>query len=284
MCAGWLAISGFPLLAGFFSKDEILFKTFSTSVLPAPWPSILWMVGAVTALVTAIYMTRLMVLTFWGPERFEAAESHGAHDSHGHGPHGNPAESPKSMIVPLIVLALGAILAGYVGVPEGLSGGAISNHIEHFLEPSVASTEVVHAVGPFSGQRTPPAAHEADHSTEIALTVVSTIIALLGLGLGWFWFQKRPLWEPPRLLENKYYVDEVYDAGIVEPIRIGSTFLWRGIDIGVIDRLVNGAAVVVQGLGAAMRYMQSGLARSYVAFVVLGALLVIAYFLAYAIK
>ena len=141
MFAGWLAISGVPLLSGFFSKDEILFSSFTTTVLPGSWPTVLWAIGAITALLTAVYMTRLMVLTFWGKERFGDSESapagHSASGEHAH--HGgSPRESPASMVIPLVVLAIGAAFAGYVGVPGGLSGGKIPNYFERLLEPSLA--------------------------------------------------------------------------------------------------------------------------------------------------
>ena len=296
MCAGWLAISGVPLLSGFFSKDEILFRSFTASGIPEPWPVILWGVGAVTALLTAIYMTRLMVLTFWGKERFaddHTSEGHGSQHGDDHSHHGGkPKESPMSMVLPLIVLALGAVFAGYLGVPGGLTGGKVPNYFERFLEPSIANGSESHS-GLEAGREhgtpqesgaihTVAAAPEhagEDHSLELILTGVSTLIALAGIGIGWAWFKRNPLWSPPRLLENKYYVDEVYDAAVVQPIKIGSTsFLWKIFDVRVIDGAVNGAGRLASLFGDTMRYLQSGLARSYVAVVVLGALVIIGYF------
>ena len=270
MMAGWLAISGVPLFSGFFSKDEILYKSFTSSRLHAPWPTVLWVVGAITALLTAVYMTRLMVLTFWGSERFkDASHAEDQHSDHAHGDHnGTPKESPLSMTLPLIVLALGAVAAGYFGVPEGLSGGAIPNAIEHLLEPVIAHpVEAAHAVA------------AEDHSIEWILTGVSVIIASIGIIGGWVWFKRQPLWKPPRLLENKYYVDEIYDATIIQPIKTGSArVLWKIIDVAIIDGAVNGAAQLVARSGDGMRHLQSGFARSYVVVVVLGALLLIGYF------
>jgi NADH-quinone oxidoreductase subunit L len=292
MFVGWLAISGVPLLSGFFSKDEILFSSFTTTVLPGSWPTILWAIGAITALLTAVYMTRLMVLTFWGKERFGSSEpapaAHSVADEHASHA-GPPRESPRSMVIPLIVLAVGAAIAGYVGVPEGLSGGRIPNYFERLLEPSLS-----HSGHPASGTPSTdakrPAAHEAqqpaghataseDHGLEIELTLISSIVALLGIGLGWVWFNRKPLWEPPSLLEHKYYVDEAYDAAIVQPIKQSSiSILWKFIDVQIIDGAVNGAAQLAGLLGSTLRYLQSGLARSYVAVLVFGALLVIGYF------
>jgi NADH-quinone oxidoreductase subunit L len=285
MLVGWLAISGVPLFSGFFSKDEILYSSFTTRVLPGSWPAVLWGVGAITALLTAVYMTRLMVLTFWGKERFGPSESapaaRSAAGEHGH--HGGlPRESPASMLIPLVVLATGAALAGYLGVPEGLSGGRIPNYFERLIEPSIAhSAAATHSVAD-PGEARPQPAHAAaaeDHSLEIKLTLISSIIAILGIGFGWAWFNRKPLWEPPRLLEQKYYVDEVYDAAIVQPIKQGSiSVLWKIIDVHIIDGAVNGAGHLARLLGGALRYLQSGLARSYVAVLVLGALLLIGYF------
>jgi NADH-quinone oxidoreductase subunit L len=285
MFVGWLAISGVPLLSGFFSKDEILFRSFTTNVLPGSWPTVLWAVGAITALLTAVYMTRLMVLTFWGKQRMGSSESapaaHSASSGHEH--HGGPPrESPASMVIPLVALALGAALAGFLGVPEGLSGGKLGNYFEHFLKPSIASG---HQAGDQPAERTafaPLTASTAtsdDHGTEIELTIVSSVIAFLGIGIGWVWFNRKPLWVPPGLLEHKYYVDEVYDATVIQPIKVGSiNLLWKFIDVRIIDGAVNGAGQLAGLFGGALSYLQSGLARSYVAVVVLGALLIIGYF------
>src|SRR5712691_5333468 len=153
MCAGWLAISGIPIFAGFFSKDEILWKAWSagTFSLPNPaWSKALWFVGAVTALLTAIYMTRMMVMTFWGTERFREKhidhreeESEAPHDDAHHNDHGvhEPHESPWLMTVPLIVLAILSTIGGFIGVPYALSS-LVTNHpanyIEQTLEPVIA--------------------------------------------------------------------------------------------------------------------------------------------------
>ncbi|HSE38112.1 MAG TPA: NADH-quinone oxidoreductase subunit L [Blastocatellia bacterium] len=282
MFVGWLAISGVPLFSGFFSKDEILFSSFTSDTLPGSWPKVLWAVGAITALLTAVYMTRLMVLTFWGKERFASSESpSAAHSaSGGDGHHGGPPrESPASMVVPLVVLTLGAALAGFLGVPEGLSGGKLPNYFEHFLAPSIAGAP--HAAQPVELTAHAPmtASGSEAHGPELELTVVSTVIALVGIGIGWLWFKRKPLWEPPGLLEQKYYVDELYDATVIQPIKVGSiNLLWKFIDVRIIDGAVNGAGQLAAAFGGALRYLQSGLARGYVAMVVLGALLIIGYF------
>ncbi|HJU57079.1 MAG TPA: NADH-quinone oxidoreductase subunit L [Pyrinomonadaceae bacterium] len=366
MLTGWLAISGIPIFAGFFSKDEILWKTWSTELFPGAG-KFLWAIGAVTALLTAIYMTRLMVMTFWGEERYEEAhaggqadEAHahgydedekphdaalasagdrphhepgekvddehdkhdehavpatagagGAHDAgHHHGPF-KPHESPWVMTVPLVVLAILSTLGGLVGVPYALSGGAIPNYFEEKLEPVIfnpkETAEATHGTpagtqarggaeagshgeggaSPRSvgeGSAHEPAG-EREHSAEavgqeITFTIISVTIAFAGMLIGWFAFRWRPLRVMPRLLENKYYVDEVYNAALINPIKAGSREgLWKIFDVGVIDGIVNGLGRAVRELGRVVRYLQVGFVRSYAAIILLGALAVIAYFL-----
>ncbi|MGB8510471.1 MAG: NADH-quinone oxidoreductase subunit L [Pyrinomonadaceae bacterium] len=369
MLTGWLAISGIPVWAGFFSKDEILWKTWSSASLGIPYMAqILWGVGALTALLTAVYMTRLMVMTFWGGERFreahaggQADEAHAAaydddkapHDAHSasagdrphhepeshvdaahrtadasahadeedddahaaHGPH-IPHESPWVMTVPLVVLAVLSTVGGLVGIPFALSGGAVQNYFEHTLEPvvshapelndgetsGVARNEVgAEGHGPQLLSTAPqphdgasplsvgegatgepvhervPDAHEVN--MERLFTLISVGIAALGIGAGWFIFRRRPLLEMPSLLENKYYVDEFYDAAIINPIKVGSREgLWKILDIGVVDGLVNGVGRGIRELGSIARYVQPGFVRSYAAIILLGALAVIGFF------
>ncbi len=360
MFAGWLAISGIPLFAGFFSKDEILWKTWSTELFPGAG-HILWAVGAVTALLTAVYMTRLMSMTFWGKERFgeahaggQADEAHAhaydedekphdaalasagdrrrhepdeklddehdaehalhpapadAHDAHHHGPF-KPHESPLVMTLPLVVLAILSTFGGLVGVPYALSsmvGLGDVNAFEHVLEPVILhpqeAAEATHGA-PAGAQareaaphgeggaspdsvgegsvREPAAerAHSAEEvSQEITFTIISVMIAVAGILMGWFAFKRRPLLQMPRLLENKYYVDEVYDAALINPIKVGSREgLWKIFDVGVIDGIVNGLGRAVRELGRVVRYLQVGFVRSYAAIILLGALAVIGYF------
>jgi NADH-quinone oxidoreductase subunit L len=195
------------------------------------------------------------------------------------------------MVVPLVVLAAGAIMAGYIGLPEGIFGGR--NYFEHFLRPAIAEPgthtasgfdQFVTGVSPrrTEASESPVSEHNAVNEspgTELILTVVSSIIAIGGLVIGWLWFKRTPLWQPPRLLEQKYRVDEAYDAAIVEPLKQGSTsLLWKFIDVRLIDGAVNGLAAFAASVGGVIRHLQSGLARSYVAIVVFGALLIIGYF------
>jgi len=301
MLTGWLAISGIPIFAGFFSKDEILWKVWSAPAFSLPSPTfskLLWAIGALTAFLTALYMTRMMVMTFWGDERFRNTHAikQAEPDVH-HGPV-TPHESPWIMTVPLIVLAVLSTAGGFIGVPYAISSLVADkdiNVLEHTLEPVVAPipdgethTEPS-AVAPGSethapATTTPEAATHATHSpeeisAERMLALVSIIIALLGIGMGWYLFQRRPLLQMPRLLENKYYVDEIYDKALIRPIEAGSREgLWKILDIGVIDGILHGIGEVVSEFGRLARYLQAGFVRGYAAIILVGALILIGLF------
>jgi NADH-quinone oxidoreductase subunit L len=326
MAVGWLAISGFPLLSGFFSKDEILWRTWSTTALPGVWGKVLWGVAALTALLTAVYMTRMMVLTFFGEERFGQGQAHDDHAAHHHAvaadqdprdvaqeehagheaaaeQHhgGQPHESPAVMWIPLAVLAVLSVIGGWIGWPAALGG---ANHFEHFLEPAIAhvqpagahasSTEHealashtgtvdTHGATPAApvAAATAPAHAEEHHDvgTERLLTGISVLLGLLGIGIGFAMFRRQPLRQMPKLLEDKYKVDEVYDAAIVSPLEQTSRhLLWQVVDVKIIDGFVNGAARLMAGLAGVLRYTQTGMARSYAAVILLGAIVVIGYF------
>lgn len=329
MMIGTLAIAGIPPLAGFFSKDEILFRSFLSN-------RAIWVIGVVTAMMTAFYMFRLMSMTFFGPYRGPAwhtaghaafavppadrakdarlAATHGAphpsdmhahghahqedhevahgpaepHDDdaaagHGHGPWHGPHESPNAMTYPLMALAIGAMVAGFVGIPGALGGG---NAIEQFLEPSFTSSataqsgssarlqpsgtaaeprpnDVVagaqiergrtgtgeeraleHAPGAAEGS----GAH-ASRGLEWGLMALSVAVAVGGILLAWRFYVTRPeisehlaqRWAGAhRLLTNKYYVDELYDATVISGTFASGRGLWT-VDRNVVDGAVNGA-------------------------------------------
>lgn len=212
------------------------------------------------------------------------------------------------MTVPLIVLAILSTFGGLLGVPYALSGGAIDNYFEHTLEPVIArvpkGAEAGHAEGeaekpkPVLSEAQPhneaspksvgegaqhasaEPAHSAEEvSQERLFSGISVLIALAGIGAGWAMFRKRPLREMPRLLENKYYVDEIYDAALINPIKVASREgLWKIFDVGVIDGIVNGLGRSITEIGRAVRYLQVGFVRSYAAIILLGALAIIGYF------
>jgi NADH-quinone oxidoreductase subunit L len=292
---GALAIAGIPLLSGFFSKDEILFRTFAAG------HTLLWIVGLLTSLLTAIYMFRLVFLTFHGdrpaPAQPAPAPAHSveedpaAHAAHGADLH----DAPPAMALALVVLAFGSVFSGYVGLPHALGG---ANRIEQFLEPSFTAGEgrsapAAATTGEVGLQtlRETPDEHAAAPSqgVELGLMGISALVALAGIGVAAFFFlTNRPAASRAaerfrgvrELLVNKYYVDEIYDAALVQPIRIASEEgLWKRVDARGIDGAVNGVAETVGGLSALIRRLQTGSVRAYAASLFLGVVLILGYYL-----
>jgi len=284
-----VAIAGVPGLAGFFSKDEILFETFLHG------HQILWGVGVLTSLLTATYMFRLVHLTFHGEERFGAAAAHG-HDAHGHAHQPHPShlhDAPAPMAFALIVLAIGSVLAGYVGVPHALGG---HNNLGAWLEPAFQATNCGQPVttGELAGIALEDClpgeqAGAEDHAAlELSLMAVSSLVAFSGIGLATFlWLKRKDI--PAQmatqfsgvhqLLLNKYYVDEVYDAIIVQPIKVVSQEgLWRGFDVKIVDGAVNGAGYFVSGVSIVLRLLQNGSVKTYAAAIFAGAVTILAYY------
>jgi NADH-quinone oxidoreductase subunit L len=296
------AIAGFPPFAGFFSKDQILGAAFHS---PYGGP-VIWAVGFLTAGLTSFYMFRLWFMTFFGEYKPDAdlgdahalapahaASAHGADphasghgdDSHGHG---GVHESPWVMLGPLVVLAVLSVIGGWVGVPKFLHG---HNEIEHFLSPVMQSGPAV--AGQTAGAGHDATASHADEAAqekpgeELLLAGSSVGVAALGLFFAWLlYYKQREL--PDKITSkmhgiymmvlHKYYVDEGYGAIFVKPLLALSTVvLWKGIDQGVIDGLVNGAGTASKGIGNELRQMQSGNIRSYAAWVAIGGAAVIAY-------
>ncbi len=325
MAMGWLAICGIPIWAGFFSKDEILYKTFAADNYfpggPFPGNYVLWAVATLTAVLTAIYMTRMMIMTFWGTERWseppasaggQTAQDEAVHDEHGEHdddeehhhalpPDFKPYESPWSMTVPLIVLAILSTFGGLIGIPyamSSLAGAGDVNAFEHTLEPVVAnaSTDTHDGHAPtekevkhfFAAESKTGASDE--HSPEVIATerwlaLLSTVLAFAGIGIGFAMFLKNPLRKMPKILEEKWRLDEFYNGYIVDPItNFSREVLWKGFDLGFIDGIVNGIGHFVSQLGNLARQVQVGYVRSYAAMIILGALAVLSYFIYYGLQ
>jgi NADH-quinone oxidoreductase subunit L len=256
MLTATLAIAGFPPLAGFFSKDSILLNSYQSE----SGGRILYAFGLLTALLTSFYMFRLIFLTFFGKPRYDE------HKVHVH-------ESPKSMLVPLMILALLSIVGGWVAAPA--FWGA-PDYFAKFLEPVFAQGSAGNA----------EAAEAAAHALETPLAIVAVITALLGFTIAFWLYLKQP-GKPEQLaksmrglyntLLHKYYVDEIYAALIVKPLLwLSTNILWQTVDVRIIDGAVNGVAEGLTGIGDGVRHTQSGNIRSYAVWVVIGALVIIA--------
>jgi NADH-quinone oxidoreductase subunit L len=236
---GTAAIAGFPLLSGFFSKDEILHAAL-TRHMGAAGP-VLWVGATLTALLTAFYMMRLTCLTFLGGERFDH------HDKH-------PHESPAVMVVPLVILAGLSVIGGYIGFPG-------HSWLSEWLSPVVG------------------AHHEEHDSMAWIVMAVSTLVAFAGLGAGYWLYVIRPelaksaresLRPAYNLLFNKYYVDELYETILVRPVHGLATAAWKYFDVIVVDGAVLAVARVSRFTGEVARLMQTGAIQVYAAFIILG--------------
>ena len=226
-----VAIAGVPLLAGFFSKDAILAAVFEAHFERAPWlPKLLWAGALFTAGLTAFYMFRLVSLTFYGKFRGTAEQ-----EAHIH-------ESPRTMTVPLVILAFLSVVGGYVGIPL-LHGG---NKIGEFLSPILL---------PLSGRQAEP--HHAAVSLELALMAASVLAAAAGIFLALAWYKQGEGRVPAKItaaypgvyraVSNKYYVDEFYERTFVEGAGKGGGRLMWDFDGTVVDLIPNGSAAVTRG-------------------------------------
>ncbi len=246
--AATLAISGIFPFAGFFSKDEILFNTLVDGHV------LYWGVATVAALITAFYMFRAVFMTFHGEERFDHHKVH-------------PHEAPWTMAVPLIILAVLSAIGGFVGFPiiEG------ADKFKEFLAPSIA---VLH-----------PEAHHP-MSFEIFMMAFSMAVAGVGIFIAYKCYIKKPEL-PDRVVAkfpvvyeyiyNKYYMDEFYDAAVVEPIKDGSNFLWHGVDETVVDGAVNGSASTVVWLSDHLRKLETGFVQTYALAILMGVVVIAGY-------
>jgi NADH-quinone oxidoreductase subunit L len=247
-----LAISGIFPLAGFFSKDEILWSAWSRG-----YP-LVWFIGVLTAGLTAFYMFRLVFLAFYGDARFSEEVRHHLH------------ESPSSMTVPLVTLGVLSIIGGFIGLPAWLG----PNRFFDFLKPSLALAYT-------------PEHLEAAHSVELGFAAISILVAAIGIYVAYRLYILRPnaaaalaeRWRGIyRLLFRKYYVDELYDATVVHPtLNASINLLWRGTDMGLIDRAVDGTGETIQGFASILKNVQNGLIRSYATWILLGTVAVLLY-------
>ncbi|HXI13465.1 MAG TPA: NADH-quinone oxidoreductase subunit L [Thermoanaerobaculia bacterium] len=241
-----LAIAGFPPLAGFFSKDEILASALTTPYFPQ-LGKVIWAVGTLAAFFTAFYMFRLLYLVFFGKFRGTHEQEHHLH------------ESPSTMTIPLIVLAILSAVGGFIGLPR--IGGRFDAHwLEKWLHPLFPEVENAHGV------------LELAAGPEVTVMVISTIVAIVG------WMLARRLYATDgvaadermqarlpglfRTLSNKYYVDEAYDSMIVRTLHRLSMFFWKIVD-AIIDGTLSFAAYVIAGIGDLMRFLQTGNVRNY---------------------
>jgi len=255
MLTATMAIAGIPLFAGFFSKDAILFAAFQSE----NGGRLLYAFGLLTALLTSFYMFRLIFLTFHGQQRFDE------HKVHVH-------ESPWSMLGPLVVLAALSFVGGWFALPAFFEG---PDYFANFLAPIFAGHEPAEA-----------GAATATHSLELILAGVAVGAALIGLGVAYWLYSKKPkkadelaksMKPAYTTLLNKYYVDEAYAAAVVRPLLwISTNVLWKTADVAGIDGAVNGIATGTTAIGDGVRHTQSGNTRSYAVWVVVGAIVILA--------
>jgi NADH-quinone oxidoreductase subunit L len=272
MVIGTLAIVGFPGLSGFFSKDEILWKAFSGE----QGHFFLWLIGVCAAAMTAFYMFRLIFMTFFNECRASEEVKKHIH------------EAPKSMTVPLLILAVLSIFGGYIGVPASLGG---SNLVEHFLDPVMGLGEdklFQSAGGPALMHQVSETVGHHSSELEFPLMLLTIIIVFGGILFAYtMYMKKRSLPETLaaanpsfyRLLLNKWYVDELYEKTVLNPLHSISVFLWKGIDVVVIDGLVNSTAAFFMKCGVIWKLSETGYVQRYAVSFLVGAFVLVAYYM-----
>lgn len=245
-----LSIAGIPGLAGFFSKDEILWMAYNHGTIG----KIVWAMGTLVAALTAFYSFRIIFLTFHGKFRGTHEQGHHLH------------ESPKVMTIPLIILAVGAISAGWVGIPQALGG---NNAIAHFFEPVLGHPHIT-----------------ATHQEEYMVMAISVGGALLGIFISWILYSLKPQ-IPVTMAEkfrgiyttlwNKYYIDELYDFIIVRPARwIAASVLVAVTDGKIIEGIVNGVPKAIRDFGSRLRKLQTGYLQHYAMSMAFGLFVILA--------
>ena len=253
MLIGCLAIAGIPPFAGFFSKDEILSHVYEHS-------KVMWGIGVFTSFLTAFYMFRLLFLTFFGEFRGTEEQRHHLH------------ESPASMTLPLIVLAVLSAVGGFMGAPMFLGG---KHYLADFLAP----------IFTYSRHILPAAfTTEPNHATELMLLGISVLVAVVGIVLAYVQYvarAQRPVADeaqrsaPESLVYHKYYVDELYNSLFVKPVMALSNGLFKFVENGVIDPIANGVGRVTLAGGQLLRYVQTGSVETYLILMVLGIVLIL---------
>jgi len=258
LCAA-LALSGVPPFAGFFSKDLILERAYESGHAG------LWLMGVITAGLTALYIFRLMFMTFHGEARVAPGKA------------GHLHEAPGVMTIPLMVLAGLSIIGGWVGLPEGILWG---DAFKRFVDP---------VIGAAPGALMRPAAIGASNlGLSLTLSLIALLAALIGIAIAWIFYVQNPglagrlaesVGAVYRVLVRKYYVDELYDLVITRPLLWGSAIvLNRGVDSLLIDGIVDGAGLGVEGGGEGLRKAETGNVRHYAFVYLIGALAVAAYY------
>lgn len=252
-----LAIAGFPPLAGFFSKDEILWNVFASN----QGSKIVWILGAITALCTAFYMFRLVYLTFLGESRVDEHTKKHLH------------ESPKTMTVPLMILAGLSIIGGWIGIPELLGGHTIPNYFHHWLAPVLEKYGKIEL-------------HHYSHALEYGLMALSVAIAIAGFALAHARYHrlKKPLADPTtysgisKILWNKYWVDEIYAKLIINPlIHLSDKIFLKLMDKGMIDGIADGSASTWQRAARIGSFLQTGNMQQYAFYILIGVAAVIGF-------
>lgn len=244
---GALAIAGFPFLSGFWSKDEILHSAWESN--PA-----IYVIGLITAFLTAFYMFRLIFVTFYGQSRVESDVAAHLH------------ESPPVMWVPLAILAVPSAIIGLL-----LGWGGHGSAFHHFTDNVFKAAKDI--------------GHGDAATSALPFLIISAIVGLVGIGFAWMRYSKRtPAAQPGtglhKLVANKYYVDELYNAVFVQPIKnVSHYLLWRIVDTGIIDGIVNGIAGAIRIIGGVLRRLQTGVVQAYIVSMVVGIVIFLAYYL-----
>jgi NADH-quinone oxidoreductase subunit L len=282
---GSLANAGLVPFSGFWSKDELIAGSWASAVFPF-WGKVVAIVLLISALLTALHMFRLFFLVFYTKERFDTHEIH-------------PHEAGPAMSIPLILLAIPSFLIGFIGFPPD------DGRFHHFLEPvlgigheaaatdhdetaslyTVQATDAVNADEPAEAG----AEHEISNTVKWTFAVLSTLFALTGIVLAYMTYvterisryavadRFRGLYE---FFFHKWGIDELYDRMLVQPARNLALFLWKVVDVKIIDATVNGVAYGLSGLSQRLRHVQTGLVANYALAIALGMVVMVGVYLA----